>query len=829
MAQPQRGNQKFSRFYNGPIEVKSTGFGIELVSFRQIREEKLMVKKGFALGIVVVFIAFFMIMVFAVMRFSRSEMRSTSQMALQKKAQMLALSGINIAEMALEKGRWYQPPYKPAEDINGDGETTRAEAETSSLISRPNFSYLDISPKDGEDGTIKIYFQEIAKNGVDVSNNRLYAKYKLKTADLLDHIKVYSVGEFQGERVMMYGKFIMSPSPLFNSPTMDIASHTEFPTTEFHIICEPPRLVKEQIDQGMQPFKIGEIKEVLAKAGDRVDPNTRLLVIKDAEVHDPGPNAWISTQLAQPKSQAHGVVKSMINPNTGSPWRVGDQTPLPIEVAIISEDSNVGSDIPSQTLKKMAMIMEIPPSLYSASNLTANAATYNTLNKIGSYTRGVAIKFVMNSMNKGDFQANLETVFKSAFPAHDDGGTNVSKETIISTLDSIGTLDGTDYNFSGNKFIISMLKKWRPRGFKMTPDEMENIADLASFSLGVKETDPRKSCQDIFTICQEFSEWVYDTSATPLDKNWTPEELFAIWHPRYPGADGLPSQYPLRTTWDYFEKTLAREIKQRLYPSVPLGANTTPPYVISPANSKKPTDEYLKFKGFKGRYAEFANKSDGGFDQFMESSTPEEFVQKMSILKNAAKKVHFTFLRWIPWQDWDYSAMVNDYAHDLNGLPKAALYTHDDYRAVVGFKPDNYWPWWGDQQQLDKRESLFKFDAAKQKYPQSNNTFGAKGWPDQLRMPKGDPSGSRINPSFIDPKAMVEQVDVPYTYDLKFKSGKGIKTRMDYLLDYFRKYFDEPPPKPSATELRGASDQTDTPQTPGPPDLLGAIYTGLSS
>lgn len=788
-----------------------------------------MAKKGFALGIVVIFIAFFMIMVFGVMRFSSFEMSSTAQMTLQKKAEMLALSGINVAEMALDKGRWYQPPYKPAKDLDGNGEITRAEAEASSLIPRPNFTYLDIEPNNGRAGSIRVYFQEIAKNGVDLSENRLYSKFGLKTADLLDHIKVYSIGEYSGERTMMYGKFIMSPSPLLNSPEIDIASHSNFPTTEFHVIAEPPKLVQEQIDQGFQPFKIGEIKEVLVKAGDRVDPNTRLLVIKDAEIHDPGPNQWLSTQLAQPKSQAHGIVKSMINPATGQPWRVGDKMPLPIEVAIIDEDSNVGSDIPSQTLKRMTMIMEIPNSLFSASSLEPSAATYNTLNKIGSYTRGVAINFVVNSMNKGAYQADLEKVFKSAFPAHDDAGTNVSEEKIIATLDAIGPMDTSDYNFSGNKFIVSMLSKWRPRGFKIEPDEMENIADLASYTLGVKETDPRKSCQDIFTICQEFSEWVFDPSAIPLSKDWTPEEFFAIWHPRYPGSDGLPSQYPLRKTWDYFEKTLAREIKQKLYPGVPAGANRTPPYVISPDNSDHPTEEFIKFKSFKGRYSQFAGKSDGGIDKYMESSTPEEFVKKMSILKNAAKKVHFTFLRWIPWQDWDYSAMVNDYAHDLHGMSRANLYPHDSYEAVAGFKPENYWPWWGDQQQIDRRENLFHYNLAKQKYEQSTNTFGAKGWPDQLRMPKGDPRGSQIDPSFIDPKTLVEQVDVPFTYDIKFKDGRGIKTRMDYLLDYFRKYYDEPPPKPSATELRGANDQTDSPQTPGPPDLLGAIYTGLSS
>jgi len=272
----------------------------------------------------------------------------------------------------------------------------------------------------------------------------------------------------------------------------------------------------------------------------------------------------------------------------------------------------------------------------------------------------------------------------------------------------------------------------------------------------------------------------------------------------------------LRPIWDYFEKTLARTIREQLYPNSPV-ANTTPPYIFSPAGFKNPTDEFLNFRNFDGRYSPYGSKADGGFESFIGNTPPEEFVRKMSILKNAAKRVTFTFLRWIPWQDWDYQDMINDY---LNGN----TLTHEN---VVGFDPANYWPWWGDQRQIVKDQGKFSDPRAKAKY--GSDTFGAKGWPDQLRNPRGDPSGTHIDPGSIRPVDLVSEVDVPYTYELKLKNGTGIRTRLDYLLDYFRKYYDEPELNPDGKKIRGANEQTDTPQVPGPPDLLGAAYTGLSS
>ena len=53
--------------------------------------------------------------------------------------------------------------------------------------------------------------------------------------------------------------------------------------------------------------------------------------------------------------------------------------------------------------------------------------------------------------------------------------------------------------------------------------------------------------------------------------------------------------------------------------------------------------------------------------------------------------------------------------------------------------------------------------------------------------------------------------------------------RVDYLLGYFKKHYDEGIINPPADELRAEDDITDEPQAPGPPDVTGARLGGISS
>jgi hypothetical protein len=788
--------------------------------FREDRNmRRFATKRGLAISLVVGFGAVMAIIVFAFMRMASNEMYFTAQSAFQKRATMLAFSGINVAEMALAKGRWYQPPYRPPVDLDRDGVISEAELRSQTLIDRPNFAEMEFAPDGSGEGTVRVFFQEIPKMGVDLRGNRLYARFKLDKADLLDHVKVYSVGEYRGERVMVYGKFIMSPSPLFNSPDVELASSSASPITFYRVQVDPPRLVAEQVGK-IEPMVIGKIKKVFKKPGDRVNPNDVLFILEDG---DPVPKYWngkpfMYTQEANPKASVHGVIESMINPATGETWREGELVNLPCEMAVIKEDANVGSDIPSQTLKRMVMVLQIPREMYNRSSLAIGRRdTYQTLNHIGSYARELARDYVIKAANKGPFEAQVGTAFTAAFPSTGQQGTKVPDRRIIEVLDRIGPLAKIPYNPAGNAFMVDMLRKWRPRGFDITPEEMDQIQQMASFSLGVRETDPRESCREMFSLCQQFSEWRRVVDIPPPDRGANGWKMFSVWKPVYEGPDGFPTVFPLQKTWDYFERTLSREVRELLFPNAQPYSNTTPPYVFNKSGFQNPTAEFLKFRDFQDRYQQFGPKSDGGYSTLLNDCPPEEFAKRMANLKNACKRMTLSFMAWIPWQDWTFQDMVTDW---LNGNPSP--------EGVVGFHCDNYWPWWGDNRQICKDTSKFIWPMAQERF--DSTTFGAKGWPDQLRQRPGDPTSPHADLSRpVDPVRLVNEVDVPYTYELNFKSGQGLRTRLDYLMDYFRKYFDEPELKPDAQRIRGANDQTDTPQVPGPPDLLGASYTGLSS
>jgi len=769
-------------------------------------------RNGVALGLVIGFATVLATIIFAVMRFSSNEMHFTAVAAYRKKASMLAFSGIQVAEMALAKGRWYQPPYRRPVDKDGDGRISQEELNSQTLIVRPNFSELEFEPDGRGEGSVTVFFQEVPIRGVDLTNNALYARFKLAKADLLDHIKVYSVGKFRGERIMVYGKFIMSPSPLFNSPDIDLASSTATPASLYRVVVDPPLVVRES-DGIETPFKIGIIKEILKKAGDKVDPNDQLFAIGDDDMSD----GYIATQVAKPKAPVHGVIRSMINPDTNKPWKVGDRVFLPCEMAVIEEDSDVGSDIPSQTIKRMVMVQQIPPGMYAKSALTkGERKTYELLNDIGKFTREVARKYAVAIADKKVFEERVSEVFAAAFPSDGPSGTRVSDAVIVETLDKIGTLNTVPYNRAGNSFIIDMLKNWKPRGFDATPEELANIAKMASFTLGVKETDPKKSCRDLYSICQHFSEWKLDPQATSKRVN---ESFFSVWRPKYQGSDGFPQSYPLRKVWDDFENTMARRMRRNIV-SNPQPGVAYPPYVFNKSNTKNPTAEFLKFRNFESPYNTNLEK----YSSFQNTASPQEFVKKMTFLEEAAKSLTLTFTVWVPQQDWEFRNMV---------LGHVATPPYRLTPALV-FDPDLYWPWWGCPSQLYKEKTVLHNQAAEQLFGSGN--FGAYGWPDQLMEPRGPfkpgaPVGRPVNLQARPPRPedLVARVAVPYSYELNFKSGQGLKTRLDYLLDFFRKYFDEPELNADPGKIRGVNDQSDVPQVPPLPELTGAGYSGLSS
>lgn len=94
----------------------------------------------------------------------------------------------------------------------------------------------------------------------------------------------------------------------------------------------------------------------------------------------------------------------------------------------------------------------------------------------------------------------------------------------------------------------------------------------------------------------------------------------------------------------------------------------------------------------------------------------------------------------------------------------------------------------------------------------------------------------------------IKKVAVPYTFetpmqlqgigkkssdpndDPQYNKDMGLfRIRVDYLLRYFKKHFEEGSFPKKFDELRPDDDIEDTPQAPGPPDATGCIFSGVSS
>jgi len=94
----------------------------------------------------------------------------------------------------------------------------------------------------------------------------------------------------------------------------------------------------------------------------------------------------------------------------------------------------------------------------------------------------------------------------------------------------------------------------------------------------------------------------------------------------------------------------------------------------------------------------------------------------------------------------------------------------------------------------------------------------------------------------------LKKVPVPYTFetpmqlpnigkksadandDPQYNKDMGLfRIRVDYLLRYFKKHFEEGSFPKKYDELRPDDDIEDTPQAPGPPDATGCIFSGVSS
>lgn len=280
-------------------------------------------RKGSSIFMVLAILAVFFTMAMGLLRHSSGEMRVAKQQIGYQSADIIALSGIDYAENRLRKNRWYQKPFSK------DGSE-----------GRPTFVIENLTPPGGE-GKLTIACQDVAKK---TPATNIFGMQQLW---LLQHIDVFSLGEFAGKKSLVYGRYIISPEPALNSDSTDGFIYTNANLNPYMENVQLP----EPKSGNLSAAYI--LKKILVYSGQKVNLNT-IVALVDAE---DGSATGIPVY-----SSSHGKVTSIV--------LAKGETCLPGDVLLTLEKKpSSGSAASLKTLKKMVRITKIDLGLFPDFNL----------------------------------------------------------------------------------------------------------------------------------------------------------------------------------------------------------------------------------------------------------------------------------------------------------------------------------------------------------------------------------------------------------------------------------------------------------------------------
>lgn len=410
------------------------------------------VRAGIAIGVVLICAACFAMMVFGMMKYSSSEMRNVSRLVDKKRAEYLAYAGINWAAVELAKGRWYQPPGEPPVKVQ-----------------RPAWGEKTLEPFGPGNGRVRVVCQEAGRIGVDVRGDDLYGRFD--KVDLLDHIKVYALGEMREEKALYYGKFIMSPDPYLNS------DRTDAPGTG-GAAAAPARpgsnlvniLIPRAWSQDGAVSQVFTVTAVNVAPGQVIDINTICCTL--------APTIAI-TQSYDVKGPTYGRLKR-VNVTVGQTVNADDV------FGVMEEDC--GSVVPSMTLKKMVQINHVDLRLYEGLDLTDP----DTLHRVGQDAMGVAKTFIVNYAKNREVSQRLPVVMQ--LPSM---GEKTTEAEMVARIERAGNMPTYDVDRAGNRFILEMLERWHPDGFNLTATGAAAFASASVYNLGHRRGHPRAEIKEI--------------------------------------------------------------------------------------------------------------------------------------------------------------------------------------------------------------------------------------------------------------------------------------------------------------------------------------------
>lgn len=407
-------------------------------------------RKGSAIMIAMILGTAFFIAVSALLRHSSGEMRHVRAVSAVKKAEMLAMSGIDWAESELRVGRWYGSDFVPYEKNKGKHAT---------------YGKKILTPFGSGEGEVKVICEDVANK---VPGNNMHGMQELW---FLHHINVYALGKYEGQQCLIYGRYIISPEPILNSKSTDGA---EFASPEhggvpgaIGVSASKTKVNDEEISEFI-------VKEIKVSEHDSVDANSIIAVLNPIYDSD------IDIEV---RPHTYGTVAE-IKINPGETCRAGDNLLL-LTKTLDAEGNNVAM----KTLKKMVRVTKIPFEIWQNLDIEDRNDRY----ALAQYISGISDAYLQNFVA----HAALEDALKVK------GNKKLGKR--INTAEMLNAfpahLTSTTRNRAENTFLAHMIRNFTaPSG---TWDKKEQALNKTFLKL-----DHPKSTQPP----QELVNWLKDLS-----------------------------------------------------------------------------------------------------------------------------------------------------------------------------------------------------------------------------------------------------------------------------------------------------------------------------
>ncbi|MBI2942702.1 MAG: hypothetical protein HYY25_00745 [Candidatus Wallbacteria bacterium] len=351
-------------------------------------------RKGMSTAVAMTALLLMGIFVFAFATYSRNEVQLVRRAIEHKRAEYLALGGIEWARDQLQKRRWYAAENK----------YWGVHSET--------------DPFGPGTGRLRVVCEDMRHPEI--------RQYAFREAAMLSHVNVYSQAVCGRRTVLIYGRFIMSPMPWLRSDTTDGAPDPEDVSSlgEFQAGELPVLVPKFPFEGG---FLDGRVESVYVTTGQSVAINAPLVRVMLLGAGEP-------TEVTAP---APGKVKRVL-------VKQGDVLPAGAPLVVLEPDDSSASRTVPFTLKTMARITKI-----SESNLAEL--------DVGSPDARETIRAFIEAHSKDFIENHVRTQQLTSGVATNPLPETVSAQNVLRLLPAGSTPAVPDPLAAGNTFIQNRL------------------------------------------------------------------------------------------------------------------------------------------------------------------------------------------------------------------------------------------------------------------------------------------------------------------------------------------------------------------------------------